>query len=323
MPLVRRSVADMIGHFSNHTDILVNPTNLTGLMNSGLAKAFAERWPAMAEDYREYCASGKLDLGSLHIYRDPESKNTIINLPTKRDWRDIADIADIEAGCVKLAVYLQQHPFHTVAMPLLGGGTQRHDPADVPAILTRHLEPLPNIIHLSIRPDRFIEIPRYLVVVGSRAYNDFERIRLGVMDGLIDFGLSYKDFEAMVSGGAAGVDRAACGTGRADDDHPTLARENGVRAVVCRADWDRYGDSAGYVRNRTVFDIGTHFVAFVGSRSRGTKNTIRLIETHNETVDQLSRAAPAVDPSAVFDGPAPVIPEKKKLHICDISNLSV
>jgi len=321
MPLIRRSVADMIGHFSKHTDVLVCPTSLSGSMRGGLANAFAERWPRMADEYREACSSGQLTVGSLHIHYDEASKNTIICLPTKDDWRDISNIKDIETGCINLAAYLRDHPTYTVAMPLLGGGTARFDPVDIPQILTRHLEPLPNIIHLSIRPERFTETPRYLAVVGSRAYNDYLRIEFGIMDGLIQFGLSYKDFEAMVSGGARGVDRVACGRGNPEDTELTIAKHHGLRAIVCQADWKRYGDSAGYVRNYTVADIGTHFVAFIGSRSNGTKNTINLVNTFNNNVDKLMNTIHPTDDD-VFTHQPLVIPEKKQIYICDISAIS-
>jgi hypothetical protein len=292
-------------------------------MSSGLAKAFAERWPAMYTSYQKACTDGTLTLGALHIYHDEASKNTIVNLPTKLDWRDTLDIADTERGIVRLAAYLKEHPFHTVAMPLLGGGTGRNDPTDIPAMLTQHLDPLPNIIHLSIRPERFETPPRYLAVVGSRAFTDYDRIDLGVGDGLIEFGLTWTDFDAMVSGGAIGVDYIACGSGLPGDQSQTIAGLHGLKPIVCRADWDRYGDSAGWVRNRTVEDIATHIVAFVGKKSTGTRMLIGLVERHNAAVDKLLQERMQMSGGDLFDSPLPPLPDKKRLLVHDISAVSV
>ena len=313
MPLVKRS----------EPDILVNPVNAAGRMDAGLAKAFADRWPAMVEDYKSLCDQSVLGVGDLHVYHDAKSHNTIINMLVKRDWCDGTTVEAIEMGCAKLADYLRQHPYHTVAMPAFGTGSGRLDPVFAEDVLIRHLEPLPNIIHLSMRPDRFERPPIYVAVVGSRAYTDYLKIDFGVSEGLLEFGLKYEDVTAMVSGGAKGVDKVACGSGRPGDNEPNFAREHGIRPIVCQADWDRYGNSAGFVRNRMVADIATHVIAFVGSKSTGTRMLLELVNKHNASVDAVLSSYVAPTDGAVFDHPYVPLPQKKPIYVCDVSKESV
>jgi O-acetyl-ADP-ribose deacetylase (regulator of RNase III) len=330
MPLVKRSEPDLL-RFSAFTDVLVNPVNLYGTMGAGLAKAFADQFPAMYEAYKAMCrdehgerGKGQLQIGKLHIYYNEDTKNIIVNLPTKRHFADSSDLNDVEIGCEKLAEYLKKHPFYTVAMPILGAGLGKLDVDYVYPVIAKHLDSLPNIIHLCMRPDRFERPPRYLAIIGSREYWDYDRIDLGVADGLIEFGLAYEDFDAAISGGARGVDRVGCGTGTPDDVQPNIAKTHGLRPIVCLADWDRYRKSAGYLRNRTIADIGTHFIAFVGKRSVGTRATIALVTKHNELVDQLEKARQYPTGGDVFTTTYHhPIPEKKQIFIHDISAVSL
>lgn len=323
MPLIMRSIHDMIGHFSTGlANIMVNPVTCSGEANAGLSKAFFEKWPAMYDDYLKVCQDGSLEIGRLYIYKDRESKTTIINLPTKKNWMDVVDPSDIEISCARLAEYLKTRPFDTVAMPLLGVGYSRQWPLSVDPALTRHLDPLPNIIHLSIRPDRFEKPPLYLAVVGSRAYTNYDKICLGIGEGLIMFEKKFTDFEAIVSGGAKGVDSIACGVGPGDSN-PNIATRNGLRPIVCRANWDDYGNSAGFIRNRTVADIGTHFIAVIGSKSVGTRGLTDLVNRHNAYVDRLEAANILPTGGDVFNKPAVPIPARKHLYVCDVSSETI
>jgi len=331
MPLVKRSESDMMRFSASLVDVMVNPVNTYGALGAGLAKAFADTFPAMVDDYKAMCkdaegtyGKGVLQVGKLHIFHHKEPNVIIVNLPTKRYWGDTSHIDDVELGCVKLAEYLRKHPFYTVAMPILGTGLGKLDVDLSYGVIAKHLDQLPNVIHICIRPDRFIKPPLYLAIIGSRAYRDYDRIELGVADGLIKFGLSYTDFEAAISGGADGVDRIACGTGDIDDTQINIAKSHGLKPVVCRADWNRFANSAGFIRNRTVADIGTHFVAFVGKRSVGTRMTIELVQKHNDLVDKLLAAKAYPTGGDIFSTTyTHTLPEKKYLYICDVSENSV
>jgi len=318
MPIVHRSESDML-RFSTFTDVMVNPTNCVGNFGTGLSRAFADKWPGMALQYQKLCEDKQISTGQLNIYYDETTKNTIINMAVKQDWRDSTNVDDVTTCYIRLAEYLKQHPFYNVAMPALGSGTGRLDPILAKDVMMQYLDPLPNIIHLSMRPDRFQRNPRYLGVIGSREYKDSRNVEKCVDDALIAFGLTYANFDGMVSGGAKGVDAIACGTGKPEDLDPSLAFRKNLKPIICHADWDRYGNSAGFIRNRIVTDILTHCVAFVGSKSIGTKGSIALINRHNENVDRILMEKTSPDDWDEFIHPSVVIPEKKKLYVVDIS----
>lgn len=54
---------------------------------------------------------------------------------------------------------------------------------------------------------------------------------------------------------------------------------NGVPQEAYPADWDKYGKSAGHIRNKEMVDTAPdHAVAFIKGFSRGTRNCIMHLE---------------------------------------------
>ncbi len=69
--------------------------------------------------------------------------------------------------------------------------------------------------------------------------------------------------EHVVTGGAEGIDTHAA----------DWAKERGIERVIVKADWDRYGKSAGPIRNARMIRWRPHMVlAFPGST--GTQNMV-------------------------------------------------
>jgi O-acetyl-ADP-ribose deacetylase (regulator of RNase III) len=68
--------------------------------------------------YRQACAAGEVRPGHLHIWRSP----WIINVPTKRHWRDPSCLQDVASGLDALRDYLAPLGPVTVALPALGCG---------------------------------------------------------------------------------------------------------------------------------------------------------------------------------------------------------
>ena len=50
------------------------------------------------------------------------------------------------------------------------------------------------------------------------------------------------------------------------------------------ADWDEYGKSAGFVRNKQMANYSDALVAFWDGKSKGTKNMIELAKRNNLSV---------------------------------------
>jgi O-acetyl-ADP-ribose deacetylase (regulator of RNase III) len=107
--------------FDMPADILVNAVNCVGVMGAGVALAFKQRYPGMFRDYQRACRDGRVRPGRLHVWQSPTGMH-IVNLPTKRHWRDASRYDDVEAGLDALRAYLQSLGPVTVALPALGCG---------------------------------------------------------------------------------------------------------------------------------------------------------------------------------------------------------
>ncbi len=98
-------------------------------------------------------------------------------------------------------------------------------------------------------------------VVGSRSFNDYVRLS-SVLDAL---DLSCAD--VVVSGG--------CSKG-ADALAERYAKERGLDLKLFPADWKKYGNVAGIIRNRQLVKFCDFVVLFWDGYSRGTGSTLRI-----------------------------------------------
>mgnify|MGYP001025382263 CR=1 FL=1 len=102
---------------------------------------------------------------------------------------------------------------------------------------------------------------RKVGVVGSRSFTDYEYL-CGVLDSL---DLSVSDM--IVSGGCKfGADALA----------ERYAASRGLELKIFYADWQRYGRSAGVIRNRALVKFCDFVVLFWDGHSRGTGSTLRF-----------------------------------------------
>lgn len=97
-----------------------------------------------------------------------------------------------------------------------------------------------------------------VAVVGSREYPSLEAVRQFVWE--------CERTTVIVSGGAAGVDRAAV------DE----AKRLNMPYEEHLPDWNRYGRRAGAVRNAEIVGRADEVVAFWDGKSKGTAITIRM-----------------------------------------------
>ena len=78
----------------------------------------------------------------------------------------------------------------------------------------------------------------------------------------------------MVSGGARGPDTLGV----------LWARDNGIEIKEFLPDWDKYGKSAGFIRNTQIVEAADLVIAFWDGVSRGTKDSIDKAEKMGKRV---------------------------------------
>ncbi len=138
------------GFLTSPADTLVNTVNTVGIMGKGLAKEFREIYPEMFDAYAARCAAGDLVPGSLHLWRT--SHRNVLNLPTKRHWRNPSRLEDIDAALRTFAAEWHRHALTNVAFPQLGCGNGGLDwESQVRPLMERWLAPLPVrcLIHIA------------------------------------------------------------------------------------------------------------------------------------------------------------------------------
>jgi hypothetical protein len=105
-----------------------------------------------------------------------------------------------------------------------------------------------------------------IAVVGSRGFNDYDYIA-NILNNI-------EDITLIISGGAPGADRLA----------ELYADKNNINKLILKADWDKYGKSAGIIRNKDIVDNAEYIIAFWDGVSKGTKNSIDRAKKANKKV---------------------------------------
>jgi O-acetyl-ADP-ribose deacetylase (regulator of RNase III) len=135
--------------FDSGADILVNPVNCVGVMGKGIALEFKNRWPEMFFAYRVECATKRLRIGTDFTWSAVDGSGTIINIPTKRHWKDQSTYEDLEVSLVVLrARIVGLGKRWSVAIPALGCCNGGLDWARVKPMVVDVLGSLPNTIYV-------------------------------------------------------------------------------------------------------------------------------------------------------------------------------
>ena len=101
-----------------------------------------------------------------------------------------------------------------------------------------------------------------LAVVGSRTFNDYAVLATWI-DGVF-YQFANESEEGIISGGARGADKLAA----------DYAENRDIEYIEFPAEWDKYGKSAGFIRNQQIVDACDIVLAFWDGKSRGTADTI-------------------------------------------------
>jgi O-acetyl-ADP-ribose deacetylase (regulator of RNase III) len=134
--------------FAQPFDIRINTVNCVGVMGRGIALAFKNRYPAMFKAYKMECDLENIKPGELFVwkgkstYPPKDADCHVVNLPTKRHWRDNSRYEDVEAGLKALRKYLEPLGSVTVALPALGCGCGGLNWEKVSAMISREMDGL-------------------------------------------------------------------------------------------------------------------------------------------------------------------------------------
>ena len=116
-----------------------------------------------------------------------------------------------------------------------------------------------------------------LGIVGSRYFDNYSQFSL-MVSSWIDKLPPSTQIARIVSGDAKGADALA----------ERFAREHKIMFHKHVADWNKYGKAAGPLRNQLIVGQCTHLIAFVGTKSIGTKSTIKFAKTKGIPITQFS-----------------------------------
>lgn len=143
--------------FSRMQTVTVS-VNCVGIMGKGLASRAKYQFPDVYVAYQDFCRKRTLQMGKPHIYRressfdyqladEPEtltnanSETQFLLFPTKRHWKERADIIGIEKGLEWLRDNYKKS-IKSLAIPALGCGLGRLDWRDVGPLMCKYLTTL-------------------------------------------------------------------------------------------------------------------------------------------------------------------------------------
>lgn len=118
-----------------------------------------------------------------------------------------------------------------------------------------------------------------VIICGSREFDDYELLR-DKCDKILSRKAADPNEEiVIVSGCARGADTLG----------ERYAAERGYQVLRYPAQWEKYGKSAGYRRNKEMAEVANACIAFLSSTSenRGTKNMISVASKMNLLVREV------------------------------------
>ena len=106
-----------------------------------------------------------------------------------------------------------------------------------------------------------------LAVIGSRDFNDYATLVKFIDQLRKEYNITH-----IVSGGANGADKLS----------EKYARENNIPIEIYRPDWERFGKSAGYIRNTDIWNHSDMGVAFWDGESKGTSHSFKIAKSQGK-----------------------------------------
>ena len=105
------------------------------------------------------------------------------------------------------------------------------------------------------------KMKKKIAIIGSRCFVCYELLEMQVF-GKIEI----SEISEIISGGEKGADKLA----------EKFAEKYGIPIKLHLPDWEKYGNSAGMVRNRNIINDADIVFAFWDGKSKGTKKSIEI-----------------------------------------------
>jgi O-acetyl-ADP-ribose deacetylase (regulator of RNase III) len=136
---------------SSDAQAIVNTVNCVGVMGRGIALQFKKRFPDNYHAYVAACNRNEVVPGKMFVYESESflSPKYIINFPTKRHWRGVSIIEDIDSGLIDLAKVIKAYNIQSIAIPPLGCGLGGLHWSDVKSSIEKALEQLTDV-HIEV-----------------------------------------------------------------------------------------------------------------------------------------------------------------------------
>lgn len=100
-------------------------------------------------------------------------------------------------------------------------------------------------------------------IIGSRTFRNYKLLKDSILNDNILESITH-----IVSGGAVGADSLA----------EDFAKEFNKEKLIFLPEWDKYGLSAGFIRNSEIVQNSDIFYIFWDGKSKGTKDSINKIK---------------------------------------------
>jgi len=105
-----------------------------------------------------------------------------------------------------------------------------------------------------------------VIIAGGRYFDDYDLLKKKV-DSILKNATNIE----IISGMASGADTLGLNYGK----------ENGYKVIEMPANWDQYGNSAGYRRNEDMASIADACIVFWDGKSKGSGHMIDLARQYN------------------------------------------
>lgn len=105
-----------------------------------------------------------------------------------------------------------------------------------------------------------------LAIIGGRDFINYE---------LLKETMKSIECKTIISGGARGADSLGS----------IYAKTNGINFVLFKAEWDKYGKSAGFIRNELIINECDKVLAFWDGESKGTAHSIELAKKQKKPIE--------------------------------------